>query len=473
MRRAALALSAVCVATLLAPAAASAHGLGGITNLPVPGWLFLVGGGTVLIVSFVALGVLWREPRLGAPGDGRPFAPVLQHVLLSPIVRLALQALGVALFLIVWTAAAFGSDRVILNLAPTFIYVLFWVGMTVLVVLAGNVWAAVDPWRAIGDAVALLAHRLGFRRPPTPYPARLGVWPAFALLLSFLTLELVYDDPADPRVLASAIVGYSAVTWTGMVVYGRDAWTEHGDGFALYFRYLSRISLFGARDRDHRRELILRRPFSALTFVDRRRGALAFVALMLGSVAFDGFSRSSWWQDRIYDVRSEIASPDRADLVVMAINFGTLLFTVAFVAAAYTLAVSVAQRVAGPAADLRGVFLGSLIPIAFVYALAHYLTYLLVQGQFALPLLSDPYGRGWDLFGAADLQPKLDVLSPNQTWYTQVIALVIGHVVALVVAHDRAVALVSPPERAMRTQYAMLVLMVLYTVGGMWLLSLT
>ncbi len=473
MRRAALALSAACAATLVVPAAASAHGLGGITNLPVPGWLFLVGGGTVLVVSFIALGVLWQEPRLGAPGDGRPFPRMLRAVLGSRALAIALQALGVALFLLVWTAAAFGPERVILNLAPTFVYVVFWVGMTVLVVCVGNVWVAVDPWRAVGDGVAGGARRLGLRRRPRSYPARFGVWPAWGLLLGFITLELVYKDPADPRMLAIAIAVYSAVTWSGTIVYGREAWRRNGDGFALYFELLSRIALLGSRDRDGRRELILRRPLSALTFVDRRPGALAFVALMLGSVAFDGFSRSSWWQNRIFDIRSAIADPERADLVVMAVNFALLMLSIAIIATAYGIAVHAAQRIAGPGADLRGVFLGSLVPIAFVYAFAHYLTYLLVQGQFALPRLSDPYGRGWDLLGAADFQPKLDVLSPNQTWYTQVIALVIGHVVALVVAHDRAVALVSPAQRAMRTQYAMLALMVLYTVGGMWLLSLT
>jgi hypothetical protein len=473
VKKAALALGAAAAAILIAPSPALAHGLGGITNLPVPGWLFLVGGGTVLVVSFIALGVLWQEPRLGSSGDGWAFPRTLSRVLLGRPLRVALQALGAGLLVLVWTAAAFGSERVSLNLAPTFVYVVFWVGITVLVVIVGNIWAAVDPWRAIADAVASSAHALGFRAQPRPYPERLGTWPAVALLLGFVTLELVYQDPADPRVLANAIVVYSAVTWTGMIVYGRAAWSRNGDGFALFFELLSRIALFGSRVRDGRREVILRRPLSGLTFVDRRPGIVVFVALMLGSVAFDGFSRASVWQDRIYSIRTAIEDPEQADLVVMGVNFLLLLVAVGIVAGAYTLAVRAAQRVAGPDSDLDGVFLGSLVPIAFVYALAHYLTYLLVQGQFALPLLSDPFGRGWDLLGTADFDPYLDVLTPNQTWYTQVIALVIGHVVGLVVAHDRAVALVSPAQRAVRTQYAMLALMVLYTVGGMWLLSLT
>ena len=117
-------------------------------------------------------------------------------------------------------------------------------------------------------------------------------------------------------------------------------------------------------------------------------------------------------------------------------------------------------------------FVFSLVPIAFVYALAHYFSLLVVQGQFAIPLTSDPYGRGWDLLGTDDFQPKLDVLSPNATWYVAVGALVLGHVCGLIVAHDRAVAESPTPEVAVRTQYAMLALMILYTIGGMWLLSI-
>jgi hypothetical protein len=100
---------------------------------------------------------------------------------------------------------------------------------------------------------------------------------------------------------------------------------------------------------------------------------------------------------------------------------------------------------------------------------AHYFTLLLVQGQFALPLGSDPFGYGWDLLGAADYVPNLAPLSPNAVWYVQVGALVAGHVAGLAVAHDRAVT-VLPARSALRSQYAMLVLMVGYTVGGLWLL---
>jgi hypothetical protein len=115
-------------------------------------------------------------------------------------------------------------------------------------------------------------------------------------------------------------------------------------------------------------------------------------------------------------------------------------------------------------------FLPSLVPIALVYAVAHYFTLLLVQGQYAIPLASDPFGYGWDVLGTIDFQPNLSPLAPNTIWYVQVGALVAGHVAGLAIAHDRAVTL-FPPRPALRSQYAMLVLMVVYTVTGMWLLS--
>jgi len=113
----------------------------------------------------------------------------------------------------------------------------------------------------------------------------------------------------------------------------------------------------------------------------------------------------------------------------------------------------------------------TLVPIALVYAVAHYFSLFVIQGQFVAPLLSDPLGRGWDIFGTAGVQPNLGVLGPNTIWYVQAASLVLGHVAGLAVAHDRAVAIFRDRGDALRSQYAMLALMVVYTVGGLWLLS--
>jgi hypothetical protein len=464
---------ALCALVVLAlPATAAAHGIGGIRDLPVPGWLFLVGGATVLVVSFVALGALWKKPKLEV-GAGRPLPGWLQRFLLSPYLRVVVSGLSLALFVVIWTAAAFGSERASANLAPTFIYITFWVGMVVVSIVLGNVWSVLDPWRAAADAFAWCARAVGWSREARPYPASLGLWPAVVLLFSFLALELVYTDSSEPRMLAWAITTYSLATWTGMAIFGRQAWRENGDGFAVYFGFISRIAIFGSRhDDEGRRELILRRPLSELARVEARPGAVAFLAVMLGSVAFDGLSRSSWWFERLYNIEIKFSNPESAERAVMLLNLSALFLAIVIVATVYTISVRVAEGVVGQRAAFKGVFVGSLIPIAIVYALSHYLSLLLVSGQFVIPLLSDPYDLGWNLLGTAGFEPNLTFLKPNTTWYAQVTVLVVGHVLGLIVAHDRAVALSPSPKVALRTQYAMLTLMVIYTVGGMWLLSL-
>jgi hypothetical protein len=464
--------SAVLAVALALPGAARAHAIGGIRDLPVPGWLFLFGGALVLVVSFVALGVLWTRPRLDEEASTRPLPRPLQRFLLFPAVEIVLKAASFALLVLVWVAAAFGDPSPLENLAPTFVYVVFWLGLLPVVVLAGNVWAVLNPWKAAADGAAWLSERVGLRWTTLDYPQALGRWPAAALLFAFASLELAYYDPANPRVLAVAIVLYSWVTWLGMATFGRVAWVENGDGFSAYFGLLSRMAPLAVREREKVREVVLRLPLAGLTRREARPGTLAVIAVMLGSVAFDGFSRASWWQDRLYSIRAS-ASGTAADLVGVAFNVAGLAAAVILVAAAFLAAVAGAEAVARSERPLADVFLGSLIPIALVYAVAHYLSLFIVQGQFAIPLASDPLGRDWDLLGTRDFRPHLQVLSANATWYSQVTALVVGHVFGLMVAHDRAVAVVSSARTATRTQYAMLALMILYTVGGMWLLSLS
>jgi hypothetical protein len=151
-------------------------------------------------------------------------------------------------------------------------------------------------------------------------------------------------------------------------------------------------------------------------------------------------------------------------------SVGGLLAAVAFIALAFRLAVRGTETIA-ERPNLAKDFVDSLIPITLVYVIAHYFSLLLYQGEVGVKLLSDPWGKGWDLFGTHDFQPNFMFLTPHTIWYVQVAALVTGHVAGLAVAHDRAVGLFRTPRLALWTQYPMLVLMVLYTVGGLWVLS--
>jgi len=450
-----------------------AHGIGVSKDLPLPLWLFYYTGAIVLVVSFVALGVLWTKPRLENSTWERPLPRWLQRILLSTTLHVVISGASFGLLVLVFLAALLGEPSVGANLAPTFVFVIFWVGMVPLVVILGNIWRVLNPWRAAADGVAWICERLGVRwEPLARYPERLGRWPAAVLLFAFTVYELAYLNASQPRSLALAILIYSWITWVGAAVFGRETWFENADGFSAYFGFLSRIAPFGARERDGRRELVVRPPLKALTRWDDRPGTLAVIAVMLGSVAFDGFSRTATWQNRLFQIEADlISNPRLSDFLVTLVNLAGLTVFILLVAGFYLLAVAGARAVAHSHRPLVAAFVFSLVPIALAYVLAHYVSLLVNQGQFAIPLASDPFGRGWDLLGTADFAPNLTALTPNMIWYTQVAVLVLGHVLGLALAHDRAVALFPSARTAIRTQYAFLILMVLYTVGGLWLLS--
>jgi hypothetical protein len=448
-----------------------AHGLGGVSDLPVPLWLFYYGAALVLVLSFFALWVLWKRPLLACASLGRPLPGGLERALRSTWLRVLGGTVSFALFVLVAVAASIGDTSPDENVAPRFVFVVFWLGLPALSVLLGNVWTVLSPWRAAADAAAWLSERTGATwQAPFAYPGRLGRWPGAVLLFLFATLELAFWDPADPRALFLAILLYSAITWLGMLAYGREEWTENGEAFAVYFGLLARIAPFAEREG----RLIVRWPFTGLTGVDPRPGTLAFISVMLGSVAFDGLSQTDYWaKDFRGRLMAEVIqrSPDLADVLGMLLATAGLAVVILLVALAYIVAMKAAARAVRYEGDLTGAFLGSLVPIALAYVVAHYFSFFVRELQWLAPFASDPFGFGWDLFGTADVQPRITVLQPKTIWYAQVAALVIGHVAGLVLAHDKAVELFESPRKAAISQYAVLALMVVYTVAGLWLLS--
>jgi hypothetical protein len=418
-----------------------AHGIGGRTDLPLSVWMFGYGAAAALVVSFAALAVFWPQARL----EGPPPAALTD---LDDDDRRAggnrvLRVVGLLLLLVVFGAAAFGDELVSQNLAPVAIYVLFWVGLTVIAALVADLWnRGLDPYLLLGDAVA----------PAEPRAYTLGHWPAAAGLLAFVWLELVYPDRAEPRVLAVLLVVYTAVVLAGAVRWGRP-WLRHGETFAAWFGLLGAMAPVGPDG--------LRPPLVGLARFVPRPGTLALVLVALGSTAFDGLTRSSFWSG-VIDGRS-------ADEAVPHATVG-LLLSIVVVALLYLGAMRIASAMTGrPTLTLADDFVHSLVPIALAYAVAHYFSLLVLEGQAALALVSDPFGQGWDLFGTADWSIDYTLVSPNAIAYVQVGAIVAGHVAGVVLAHDRALARL-PKAVATRSQYPLLAVMVAYTVGGLGLL---
>ena len=429
---------------------ALAHGIGGRSDLPLELSYFLVGGGIAVVASFIAVAVLWPEPRLQGSLAVTPTRR--QPPRWS---RRLLQGLGLVVLAIVVISGLFGRDNGARSIVPVLIWVVTWLVVPFVSAVVGNVWADLNPWRT-------LASTFGFDRDEAPELLdRVGVYPAAIAFAAFTWLELVYPDSGSPRALAIAAVAYSFYA-LGMASWaGTKTGLQIGDLFTVYARVLSAISPFG---RDTQGRLVWRGWFRSLPALPAWKGLTAFVVLMIGTVTYDGLSGTPWWNDRLTDL-----GLDRASTLVATAGF---IATSLVIGAAYWAASWLAGRVASserPAVDIMSTFAHTLVPIALAYAVAHYFTLVVFEGQLLWIQASDPMGLGWDLFGTAGWRP-VNWLSTTAVWYIQVIAIVGGHIAGVVLAHDRALSEFGG-RNAVRSQYAMLVLMVLLTGLGLAILA--
>ncbi len=457
---------ALLVAVGSVPVSAQAHGVQGRAETPIPISAFFWVAAAVLVVSFAVLALGWSRPRLGAvPWRAAP--GWLDRIVMSRVTLWVARALVLASFALVLAAAAFGSERLNENIAPLTIFVVWWAGLVPVSVVLGNVWQAVNPW----VTMARLA-RLPDRTRHEP-PLGMGWWPAVILLVLWAWVELVYPTAARPRLIAALVVGYSVFTLGGMARFGIAAWLERGEAFSVYTRVLATLAPVEVRDG----RLGLRPPLVGVTRLERGPAVVAFIIVLIGTVTFDGLSGSRFWEER--DVIAAQRLIERgvdsfsAGIVVATIG---LLVTLAIVLAAYEGCSWLAARLGGwrGGSGSRGASVAlahSLVPIALAYVVAHYFTLFVFQSQDLIRLASDPLGRGSDLLGTADHRIDFQLVSANAIWAVQVGAIVLGHVAALALAHDRALELSDGPRAATRSQLPMLVLMVALTVAGLWSLS--
>ncbi len=466
MRRLATLAAGLAAAGAAFPAAASAHGLVGRADLPIPPWLFGWAAAVVLIVSFLALAVLWPQPRLEKPKSRRLFT-------LPRWVDPVCGLVGIAAFAVVLYSAWAGTALPTQNLAPTFVYVIFWVGFPVASVLFGDVFRAFSPWRALALGVAWSARRVarGAALPePLPYPDRLGRWPAAATILAFGWLELVFVNKSEPAIIGALAGAYALVQLIGMTVYGIEPWSERADGFGALFGLFARLSPFSRRGR----ELRLRAPLGGAPGLTVVPGTVALLCVAIGTTTFDGFSAGPIWNRLLPGFTRSIRHLGLGFTTAteLAATVG-LLVCVALVSALYAAGVRgmrTVERRPGER-DLGARFVHSLIPIALAYAVAHYFSLLAYQGQAMGYLVSDPLGHGANLFGTHDATIDYGIIAATGIWYVQVGALVLGHVAGLLLAHDRALVLYRDAGDAVRSQAWMLVVMVGFTSLGLWLLS--
>ena len=436
----------------------SAHGIGGAKDLPIPAAYAMLGAGVALAVSFVVLAVAWRSPRFDAARKGRPLPAGVASVLESRAFAVLLRVLGFAFFAYVVWAAVAGPD---LLTNPTFgvVYVLLWVGIVPMSLLFGPFYRSVNPLRTIH----LVFTRLTGGRPEEGLlrlPGWVGCWPAALGLLAFVWLELVFPESTYLSPVRLWFAAYIAIVIVGAALFGSD-WFEQADPFEAWSTLAGHLAVVGRTGEDGDGPLVLRSPLGNLDGVPVRPGLVGMVAVLFGSTAFDSFKDSNQWLQFTQSVRVSATWLDLAALLVFCAVVG-VSFSVA------TMATGVQQGLARRTLPDR--FAHSVVPIIVGYLVAHYLSYFVEVGQQTIAKLSDPMGTGANLLGTANL-PVSYWLTGHPTFLAvvKVVAVVTGHVLGVIAAHDRAIKLL-PKRHQLTGQLPLLVVMVFYTVTGLYLL---
>jgi hypothetical protein len=451
---------------------AQAHGLGARYDLPVPLWLYLLGAAAAVVASFIFLILVRTSARPIRPGT-----LVFAEGRLSRWQVAVLQGLSLVLFLLIVTAGLIGNQKPFNNIAPVFVWVIWWVGMNFLAAFIGNPWRLVNPgvvaweWGRRWYARFWQSGRRGggIRN----YPAWLGAWPAGGLFLVMAWLELIPPARDIPRNVALGAMAYLALTWIGCHLFGPTAWLRNADPFSVAFAILGRFAplhFVGIG----RRACWLLRPYAVGLLSDRplSPSLTAFTLLMLATVSVDGLLETPIWAAVVEGVdrigAMQVSSADILATLLLCLT--PLVFGCTYVS------VIAMMRIASGESEyslsmLAGRFVLSLVPIAIAYHLAHYLSFLLLAGQFVIPLASDPFGFGWDLFGTVLYRIDIGIVDARFVWFMAVGAIVVGHILATWLAHETALMVFRTSKAARRSQGPMLVLMVSYTVLSLWILS--
>jgi hypothetical protein len=492
------------------PSVAFAHGYAAPFSPPLPLAWYLAAAGTAVLVSFVVSHAVSRSgiadailPSYGL-GLGHFETQSLRHRVVgyaSYATARGAQFTSVVLFLCVVGAAFVGNSNPIHNLAPTFIWVIFWIGVPIISAVFGDIWSVVNPWKILYQIAEFATERIPGHRPESwvaAYRPSWDVWPAVLLFFCFAWVENVYPDSIVPFHLGVIIVVYSAITWGGMFIFGRETWLRYGDPFSVFFSLIARCSIVQpsrrcsstsgsesaspvgypresrarntcvGKTRSESPGIRFRMPGSGVIGQGESSAALMiFVLLVLSTMTLDGFLATTIWTD----IRMQLSQVVSSITLIgsLALLAAPIMFYLAFQAC-------MALSASAGHLDLTSVFAArvfviTLLPIAVVYHIAHFHSFLLIQGQAIVPLISDPFGWGWDLFGTASYRLNPTVVSPHASWLFTVAVIVAGHVVAVYAAHAVARRRATSGTSLFRGQLPVLLLMTGYTVLSLWIMG--
>jgi hypothetical protein len=459
---------------------AAAHSFGTVYNLPVPFEMYAYGAAAALVVSFAIVAYFAGVPRTVTAAENGSLHHRREVGVLRGGWLIALRAASIFGLALTIVAGFVGTQNVLTNVNMTLFWVVFALGFYYITVLIGDLYSVVNPWWSLCNLIERFA--AGAFRARIRFPERLGYYPALALYFGYIWVELFART--QPRSLAVILVVYTGVNLIGSVIVGKDAWFKYGEFFSVLFRLpgmLAPIEYVPESGRADSYRVRLRKPFVGL--LERpadHLSLLLFVLFTLSSTAFDGIHETQPWVTifwkHIYPVLEAALQQPYLVLVqfyyywqwlmLLASPFMYLLIYVFFL--------KLAKLAAGSELSARALMLDfafSLVPIAFVYNVTHYYTLLASQGAQVVRLISDPFGFNWNLFGTSGGGASF-IIDAGTVWHTQVALILVGHIIGVYLAHVEALRTFGDGRRALLSQLPMLLLMVLLTTMGLWILSL-
>ncbi|MGA1479438.1 MAG: hypothetical protein ACO322_05485, partial [Candidatus Actinomarina sp.] len=391
------------------------HGIGSVGDLPIPFDTVLNISGLVIVLTFVFLKVSWKESIF-----------IKKEIFVTYKQPLIGKVFGWFLLSLLILPGLIGNENANTSITPLIIWVFFWIGVPVLGLFFGDVYAKFNP--------------LDIYRAPNSNPK--SVYIATALFLGLTWFELVWNKPGNPTHIGVVFLVLLLITITSKFFLQKDS--IEVDPLHLLHHLYSKLRLNISKP-------VLKNMLENISNLSNLKGMEYFILLMIGTVTYDGLRGTTYWRNLF-------------GASVLDIGFSTLAFLSInlIVILSYRFACWFAIKVSGERKNLNEVSLlfgHTMLPIAFAYHVTHYLSLLLYESQSLIFRLNDPYGLGWNLFNVNEVSINY-FLSPVTLWTIQVFVTLAGHMLSVVLAHDLAVKLFGH-QQSDKTQYIFL----LITVG--------
>jgi hypothetical protein len=471
-----------CLGLLLISGSAGAHELLMRYNLPVPFRLYLYTCAATLLVTFLLFGWFMRAPAGGANAAGGATRHIRPLGVVPSWAVYLLRFGALACLCLTIVGGLIGTKDPDDNLNLTLFWDIFLLGITYATVLVGNVYGVCNPWQTVVELLRWF--KVDRARARFAYPDALGYWPAVAFYIALVWLEL-FTLPG-PAALSYILIAYTVITLAGVWAFGSAAWFRRCEVFAVLFRLIGTLSpiAYQQRSTDQRFEMQLRWPLvGALEEHPKSISLVVFVLFILAGTTYDGmhqtlFWKGIFWHHILFYLQSAAGLASAPEAVMerwyeIYQRVGLVLAPF-FYLGIYLLILQAAKLATRTTLPLRTLALAlslTILPIAFVYNLAHYFTLILVRTPVLPYLLTDPFGFEWN---PLDLPHMGDppVLNMAMVWHTEVALILIGHVLSVWLAHRVALRLFPSRRDAIISQVPMLLLMMAYTILGLWVISL-